>query len=147
VCASHALPFRPPRDEEEPYYLPPRILAAVRREAAPHNADGNWATYAQQTLDRELRACSLLLNDDQALMLHRYAAVLRMDPQELLAALLAPAAAHREWLWRRAKAFARAHAPRRLYSCLALAFWPATLVGLWTVAQWAASLLPLIIHR
>jgi hypothetical protein len=151
MAVSHAFPSPEPRDDER-YYLPPRILAAVRREAVAGGAD-EWASYAQDKLDRELRACSLLLTDDHVLLLHRYAAVLRVDPQELLAALLAPEAARRERFWRRGKAFARAHvhAPRPPRGCLALAVWPAALVGFWTLAwtlaQWALGILPLLVHR
>ena len=148
---SRLLPFHEPYggQQEEPYYLPPRILAAIQREAAARDANGDWATYAQQKLDRELRTCSLLLTDDQVLMLHRYAAVLGADPQDVLATLLAPSAARRERLWRRANALGRACASRqqRPRGCLVLVVWPAALVGLWAIAQWGASLLPLLIHR
>ena len=162
MAVSHAFPpldFRDPRvsaDAEARYYLPPRILAAVRREAGASGvAQQDWASYAQEKLDRELQACSLLLSDEQVLLLHRYAAVLHVDPQELLATLLAPEAARRERLWRQGKAVVRAHAPRRAPShsrgCLAFALWPAALVGFWTltwiVVQWALGILPLLVHR
>lgn len=113
--------------------------------------------YAQEKLDRELQACSLLLSDEQVLLLHRYAAVLHIDPQELLATLLAPEAARRERLWRQGKAFVRAHAPHQSpgqaqgRGCLAFALWPAALVGFWTLAwavvQWVLGILPLLVHR
>src|SRR5258708_24051725 len=55
MAVSHAFPSLKPRDDER-YYLPPRILAAVRREAVACGAD-DWASYAQDKLDRELLAC------------------------------------------------------------------------------------------
>lgn len=160
MAVSHAFPPLDPHDPRDQmytdarYYLPPRILTAVRREAGANGAD-DWAAYAQEKLDRELQACSLLLSDEQVLLLHRYAAVLHVDPRELLATLLAPEAARRERLWRHGKAFVRAHAPRQRpgqgRGCLAVAFWPAALVGFWTLAwtvtQWVLGTLPLLLHR
>jgi hypothetical protein len=162
MALPHAFPpLEPPEprnrtDNAAPHCLPPRILAAVRREAETSRAD-DWATFAQEKLDHELQACSILLSDKQVLLLHRYAAVLSVDPQELLGTLLAPEAARRERLWRQVKALARAHtlhwAPRqgRGRGCPAFAVWPTALVGFWTLAcalvQWALSLLPLLLHR
>lgn len=157
MAVPHAFPPPEPHDEAR-YYLPPRILSAVRREArASGVAAENWASYAQDKLDRELHACSLLLSDEQVLMLHRYAAVLHVDPQELLATLLAPETARREQLWRQVKVLVQAHVPLRApgqgrsRGCLALALWPAALVGFWTLAwtfvQWALGILPLLVHR
>lgn len=146
MSAPNVFPFRDSHGEEQPHYLPPHILSAVKREAA---ADGvsDWAGYAQAKLDRELRACSLLLTDEQVAMLHRYAEVLGVQPQDLLAALLAPEAARRERIWRRITTFTAEHLPRRPHGCLALAFWPSTVVGLYAIAHWAMELLPLLIRR
>lgn len=111
--ASRHWPSSDPHDEQrETYYLPPRILTAVRREAATHSANGDWATYAQRKLDRELRDCGLPLTDEQAYLLHRYAEVLNLPADDLLALLVAPDAARRERWRRRAVTFVRQHRPR-----------------------------------
>ncbi len=158
MAVSHAFPSPEPRDDER-YYLPPRILAAVRREAVAGGAD-EWASYAQDKLDRELRACSLLLTDDHVLLIPT---LLRARPDvperrpahgvsgaSLSSGPLTCQCATRSASHGRALG-ASAHAPRPPRGCLALAVWPAALVGFWTLAwtlaQWALGILPLLVHR
>ena len=122
-ASSPPSPFRIPPvvpGDEERFYLTPPILAAVRREASAADA-GDWATYAQDKLDRELHACSLLLSDEQVAMLHRYAEVLGTRPHDLLVMLLAPEAARRERHRQQVIAFLRRHRMQRHFGCFAMA--------------------------
>lgn len=119
MTAPHVFPFREQRDEER-YYLPPRICAGVQREASIVGAS-DWVSYAQAKLDRELRGCSLLLTDEQVEMLHRYADVLGIPPQDLLTTLLAPEVARRERHRQQVVAFLRRHRAQQYLGCLATA--------------------------
>ena len=147
MAAVHASPFTSPfpaptvSGDEERFYLTPPILAAVRREASVAGI-GDWNIYAQNKLDRELHACSLVLTDEQVAMLHRYAEVLGTRPHDLLAALLAPEAARQE-RWRRdTTAFLRRHRPHwPIGGCLAtMTMCLMILFALWVALHIGAAL-------
>lgn len=138
--APQVFPFREPQDEAH-HYLPPHVLAAVKREAAAGGTN-DWTGYAQAKLDRELRACSLLLTDEQVGMLRRYADVLGVQPQELLGMLLAPGAARRERWRRRAVTLVQQHRPRWKAGgcCLTITVCALILIALWLTLYFVAAL-------
>lgn len=145
MTAPRVFPFRESRDEER-YYLPRHILAAVKRETAVAGVS-DWANYAQAKLDRELRTCSLLLTDEQVAMLHQYAEVLGSQPQDLLAVLLAPEAARRERRRRQVIAYLHGHRPKHGLGCLTRAvLCGALLIGMYLATQLVLALGAAVAH-
>jgi hypothetical protein len=128
------------------FYITRSAFGRLQREAETVRAT-NWRAHAQRKLDEALARQALPLTPEQAEALRQYADTLDLEPQELLLTLLAPGVARRERIMRQARAFVRAHAPRRPSGCLMLAVWFAALVGFWNLAAWALSLAPLLLHH